>query len=183
MKIVKTHISEVLHIYPQIFDDDRGFFLETYSYERYKDAGVDIKFVQDNHSHSEYSVLRGLHYQLLNPQGKLVYVLSGEVYDVAVDIRVGSPTFGQHVTSLLTAGTKNQLWIPPGFAHGFCVVSDTADFIYKCTDLYNPNDQGLILWNDPELDISWPVSNPILSSKDSCARMLSQIPLSELPVY
>lgn len=183
MEIIKTDIPEVLHIQPKVFGDDRGFFMETYHEQRYKDMGIALDFVQDNHSRSAHGVLRGLHYQLKRPQGKLVRVVSGVVFDVAVDIRVGSPTFGKAVWAILSAGMKNQFWVPPGFAHGFCVLSETADFEYKCTDFYDPQDEGAVLWNDPELNIPWPVDQPLLSAKDSSALPLAQIDHSKLPVY
>jgi dTDP-4-dehydrorhamnose 3,5-epimerase len=183
MEIIKTDIPEVMHIHPKVFGDERGFFMETYSAERYKEAGIDMAFVQDNHSRSAHGVLRGLHYQLKHPQGKLVRVVSGVVFDVAVDIRLGSPTFGKAVWSILSAGMKNQFWVPPGFAHGFCVVSESADFEYKCTDFYHPEDEGAVLWNDPELNIPWPIDKPLLSSKDSEALPLAKIDKHKLPIY
>jgi len=183
MEIIKTDIPEVMHIHPKVYGDDRGFFMETYSATRYKEMGIDLEFVQDNHSRSAHGVLRGLHYQLKHPQGKLVRVVSGVVFDVAVDIRVGSPTFGKAVWSILSAGMKNQFWVPPGFAHGFCVVSESADFEYKCTDFYHPEDEGAVLWNDPDLNIPWPVDKPLLSEKDSQALPLASIDPSKLPLY
>jgi len=173
----------VIHIHPKVYGDERGFFMETYSATRYKEMGIDVEFVQDNHSRSAHGVLRGLHYQLKHPQGKLVRVVSGVVFDVAVDIRVGSPTFGKAVWSILSAGMKNQFWVPPGFAHGFCVVSESADFEYKCTDFYHPEDEGAVLWNDPDLNIPWPVDKPLLSEKDSQALPLASIDPSKLPLY
>jgi dTDP-4-dehydrorhamnose 3,5-epimerase len=183
MEIIKTEIPEVLHIQPKVFGDDRGFFMETYSEKRYKEQGINFDFVQDNHSRSAHGVLRGLHYQLNRPQGKLVRVVSGVVFDVAVDIRVGSPAFGKAVWAILSAGMKNQFWVPPGFAHGFCVLSESADFEYKCTNFYDPSDEGAVLWNDPELHIPWPVDKPLLSAKDSAALPLRQISHDKLPKY
>lgn len=183
MDIIQTDIPEVLHIHPKVFGDDRGFFMETYSATRYKEMGIEHTFVQDNHSRSAHGVLRGLHYQLKHPQGKLVRVVSGVVFDVAVDIRVGSPTFGKAVWSILSAGMKNQFWVPPGFAHGFCVVSESADFEYKCTDFYHPEDEGAVFWNDPDLNIPWPIDKPLLSGKDSQALCLKDIPHDKLPKY
>ncbi|MDP4488987.1 dTDP-4-dehydrorhamnose 3,5-epimerase [Pseudoalteromonas piscicida] len=177
MKIVDTKIPEVKIIEPKVFGDDRGFFLETFQAERYANViGLDLTFVQDNHSRSCKGVLRGLHFQKMKPQGKLVRVVTGEVFDVAVDIRKGSPTFGQWEGVLLTGDNKKQFWVPPGFAHGFVVLSDTADFEYKCTSYYDPTDEGAIRWNDPDLAINWPIDfEPSLSSKDKDALFLSQL--------
>jgi len=184
MQIIKTAIPEVLLIKPKVFGDTRGFFLETYNKERYMDAGFpDVDFVQDNHSRSSKGVLRGLHFQLNYPQGKLVQVATGSVFDVAVDIRVGSPTFGQWYGCVLSEENHHQLWIPPKFAHGFCVLSDTADFIYKCTDYYRPEDEGGLLWNDPEVGIDWPLAEPLLSEKDELYSQLSKINHDSLPKY
>jgi len=184
MQLIKTAIPEVLLIKPKVFGDTRGFFLETYNKERYMDAGFpDVEFVQDNHSRSSKGVLRGLHFQLNHPQGKLVQVATGSVFDVAVDIRVGSPTFGQWYGCVLSEENHHQLWIPPKFAHGFCVLSDTADFIYKCTDYYRPEDEGGLLWNDPEVGIDWPLAEPLLSEKDELYSQLSKINHDSLPKY
>ena len=178
MKITKSYLNGCLLIEPQVFGDERGFFLETYQYAKYSNlAGITLPFVQDNHSRSSMGVLRGLHFQKTKPQGKLVRVTRGEVYDVAVDIRQGSPTFGQWDSVILSDKNKVQFWIPPGFAHGFVVLSDSADLEYKCTDYYEPSDEGCILWNDPDLDIPWPINNPILSDKDSRATRLVDIGL------
>ncbi len=178
MKTIKTPLKDCLIIEPEVFGDDRGFFLETYHYEKYKStAGIDLNFVQDNHSRSSFGVLRGLHFQIKKPQGKLVRVVSGEVFDVAVDIRPNSKTFKKWVSVILTGDNKKQIWIPPGFAHGFVVLSDYADFEYKCTNFYDANDEGVIHWNDPTLKISWPVKNPELSRKDSNAPFLSDLEL------
>lgn len=153
-------------IEPKVFGDARGFFMETWHQDRYTKAGLPVHFVQDNLSFSTRGVLRGLHFQHPNPQGKLVYVLQGEVFDVAVDIREDSATFGQWVSVLLSSDNKRQLYIPGGLAHGFCVTSKTALFAYKCTDFYNPQAEKGIIWNDPDIGIEWPVNNPILAEKD-----------------
>ncbi|MFS2070877.1 dTDP-4-dehydrorhamnose 3,5-epimerase [Pseudomonas sp. CT11-2] len=166
MNVVNTRLPGVLIIEPKVFGDARGFFLESYHEQRYRDAGIELPFVQDNHSRSQYGVLRGLHFQRTRPQGKLVRVTQGAVYDVVVDINPESATCGEHVGVKLTADNHLQLWVPPGYAHGFCVLSDTADFQYKCTDLYFPEDEGGLLWNDPELGITWPIESPQLSEKD-----------------
>ena len=175
MNIIKTKIKDLLIIEPKVFGDDRGFFYETFQAERYKAAGIDADFVQDNRSRSGQGVLRGLHFQKTKPQGKLVTVTDGEVFDVAVDLRPGSETFGQHEAIILTGQNKLQFYVPPGFAHGFCVLSDTADFQYKCTDYYDPSDESGLLWNDPSLQIQWPLSNPLLSDKDMIQPTLDAI--------
>ena len=173
MKISHSKLNGCVIIEPRVFGDERGFFLETFQAVRYEqEAGIDLPFVQDNHSRSARGVLRGLHFQKTKPQGKLVRVVRGEVYDVAVDIRKGSATFGEWEGIILSEDNKKQVWVPPGFAHGFIVLSDTADFEYKCTDYYDPNDEGCILWNDPDLGIPWPVANPVLSTKDENAKRL-----------
>ena len=173
MKVIHTKLKGCVIIEPQVFGDERGFFLETFQAARYEqEAGIDLPFVQDNHSRSTRGVLRGLHFQKTKPQGKLVRVVSGEVYDVALDIRKGSPTFGEWEGVILSGDNKKQFWVPPGFAHGFVVLSDTADFEYKCTDYYDPSDEGSILWSDPDLDIPWPIANPVLSTKDESAKRL-----------
>ena len=167
MEVIKTKLNDCLIIKPKVFGDERGFFLETFQKNNYKNsAGIKLSFVQDNHSRSTKGVLRGLHFQKTKPQGKLVRVVSGEVYDVAVDIRKDSSTFGMWEGIYLSERNKTQFWIPPGFAHGFVVVSEVADFEYKCTDYYDPLDEGCIIWNDPILNITWPIKNPILSEKD-----------------
>ena len=183
MKIIETALPGVLIIEPKVFGDDRGFFVETYSETRYKTSGIPSTFVQDNHSRSSKGVLRGLHFQLNHPQGKLVRVVRGSVFDVALDIRVGSPTFGQSAWVELSEGNKRQFWVPPGFAHGFVVTSDTADFEYKCTDYYHPEDEGSVLWDDPDLNIPWPAGAPILSEKDSRAQCLKGIDPALLPPF
>jgi len=166
MDIVETSLPGVLIVKPRVFGDVRGYFQETYQAERYAAAGIPGPFVQDNLSYSQKGVLRGLHFQDPNPQGKLVSVLQGEVFDVAVDLRRDSPTFGRWFGEYLSAENHWQLWVPPGFGHGFCVTSDTALFAYKCTDFYNAACEGCIAWNDPELAIDWPVSQPLVSAKD-----------------
>jgi len=174
MKVIRTKLQDCVIIGPEIFGDERGFFLETFQLERYaSDAGITLPFVQDNHSRSSKGVLRGLHFQKTKPQGKLVRVVRGEVFDVAVDIRQDSRTFGQWEGVFLTEENKKQFWVPPGFAHGFVVLSDSADFEYKCTDFYDPSDEGSILWNDPALNITWPIDKPILSNKDANAKKLA----------
>lgn len=176
MNVIKTKLDGCVIIEPKVFDDERGFFLETFQAERYiSEAGITLPFVQDNHSRSSKSVLRGLHFQKTKPQGKLVRVVRGQVYDVAVDIRKGSPTYGQWDGLILSEENKTQFWVPPGFAHGFVVLSDIADFEYKCTDYYDPSDEGSILWNDSDLNIPWPIDNPILSNKDASAYRLADL--------
>ncbi|MEW6316099.1 MAG: dTDP-4-dehydrorhamnose 3,5-epimerase [Pseudomonadota bacterium] len=183
MNIIETVLEGAVIIEPKVFGDERGFFMETWNQTRYADAGLPATFVQDNLSFSRKGVLRGLHFQNPNAQGKLVYVLQGEVFDVAVDVRLGSPTFGQWTSVMLSAENKRQFYIPPGFAHGFCVTSDTALFAYKCTDLYNPQAEGSVLWSDPDLNIPWPVESPELSAKDAQGVRLADFPRERLPVY
>ena len=167
MKFEPTSIPDVLVIEPQVHGDERGFFMETLRLDAFAKFATDLPFVQENHSRSGGGVLRGLHYQIKQPQGKLVRVVAGEVFDVAVDIRRSSPTFGRWVGVTLSADNKRQLWVPPGFAHGFLVLSDTADFVYKCTDYYAPEHERVILWDDAELAIDWPLNgSPRLSDKD-----------------
>lgn len=175
MRFLPTALPEVVLIEPDVFKDDRGFFLETWHQEKYREGGLPETFVQDNHSYSVRGVLRGLHAQIRNPQGKLVRAVLGEVFDVAVDIRPGSPTFGKWVGEVLSGENFRQLWIPPGFAHGFCVTSETAHVLYKCTELYRRDDEVSILWNDPDIGIDWPVREPLLSPKDQQARRLQDI--------
>ena len=176
MKITETDLPGVLIIEPKSFGDERGFFLETFQVERYRDlAGISLQFVQDNHSRSARSVLRGLHYQIEHPQGKLVRVTEGEVFDVAVDLRRSSPRFGRWSSALLSAANRRMLWIPPGFAHGFLVVSDAAEFLYKTTDYWYPQHERSLLWSDPALGIRWPLSGaPLVAAKDSAGRTLAQ---------
>ena len=183
MKFVEKSLTGVILIELDVFEDNRGFFMETYHITKYGDGGIAHTFVQDNHSHSRKGTLRGLHYQLRRPQAKLVYVAAGEVFDVAVDIRQGSPTFGQWTGTILSGKEGRQLFIPSGFAHGFCVLSETADVIYKCTDLYAPGDDYGVIWSDPTIDIVWPIENPVLSEKDGRNPKLSEIPKELLPMY
>ena len=166
MKVIETVLPGVLIIEPKVFGDARGFFLETFHLERYREAGIALPFVQDNHSRSQRGVLRGLHFQRSRPQGKLVSVSRGAVYDVAVDIDPASPTCGRFVGVELSEDNHRQLWIPPGFAHGFCVLSEIADLQYKCTGYYVPEDEGGLIWNDPQVGIPWPIAAPLLSAKD-----------------
>lgn len=178
MKLIKTKLKDCLIIEPKVFSDDRGFFLETFQDKRYSQlAGIDLPFVQDNHSRSTRGVLRGLHFQKTKPQGKLVRVVQGEVYDVALDLRKNSRSFGQWEGVILSERNKRQFWVPPGFAHGFLVLSDKVDFEYKCTDYYDPLDEGSVLWNDPSLAIPWPIDDPILSKKDATADTLDNLNL------
>ena len=178
MKISHSKLKGCVIIEPRVFGDERGFFLETFQAVRYEqEAGIDLPFVQDNHSRSARGVLRGLHFQKTKPQGKLVRVVRGEVYDVAVDIRKGSATFGEWEGVILSEDNKKQFWVPPGFAHGFVVLSDIADFEYKCTDFYDSTDEGSILWSDQDLGIQWPVQNPIVSAKDALAKQLADLDL------
>ncbi len=170
MNIVETGLKDCIIIEPIVYVDARGFFLETFQKTNYeKIANIKHEFVQDNHSRSEKGVLRGLHYQKNNPQGKLVRVVRGEVFDVAVDIRLDSPTFGKYASVILNDENKKQFWVPPGFAHGFLVLSKTVDFEYKCTNYYDSNDEGIIVWNDKKINIDWPIQNPLLSEKDKNA--------------
>lgn len=181
MKVTATELPNVLVIEPDVFADERGFFLETYHSSRFRDAGLPEMFVQDNHSRSARGVLRGLHYQEPGPQGKLVRCTRGTMWDVAVDIRVGSPTFGRWVGVELTEENKRMLFVPEGFAHGFCALTDDCDVIYKCTALYErENDRG-ILWNDPDIGIRWPIAQPLLSKKDAAAPRLKDAKV--LPRY
>ena len=167
MKILPTEIPGLILLEPKSFGDARGFFFESYQRDRYRDAGIPESFVQDNVSRSSRGTLRGLHYQLVQPQGKLVFVTRGEVFDVAVDMRRSSPTFGRWFGVFLNDENHRQLYVPPGFAHGFCVTSDSVDFCYKCTDFYNPSHERTLLWNDPTVGVQWPeIGEPLLSAKD-----------------
>lgn len=167
MKVIDTPLLGVKIIEPKVFGDARGFFKETFSAERYAEmVGITVPFVQDNHSRSRKGVLRGLHFQKTKPQGKLVSVTRGAVYDVAADIDPNSPTYGQYVGVELSEDNHRQLWVPPGYAHGFCVISDEADFVYKCTDYYDPSDEGGVAWSCPKLNIAWPLNDVQLSDKD-----------------
>ncbi|KAB7627326.1 dTDP-4-dehydrorhamnose 3,5-epimerase [Alkalilimnicola sp. S0819] len=181
MKFTPLHIPEVVLIEPKVFGDERGFFLESWNRQSFAKAGIDQDFVQDNHSSSAQGVLRGLHYQIRQPQGKLVRVISGEVFDVAVDLRRGSPHFGRWVGARLSAQNKHMLWVPPGFAHGFYVLSERAEFCYKCTDYYAPEHERSLRWDDSRLAIDWPLppgTEPVLSAKDADA-----VGLAEAEVY
>ncbi len=183
MNIIETKLPGVLILEPKVFGDQRGFFQETYNQVRYADAGINEQFVQDNHSRSFRGVLRGLHYQLIQPQGKLVSVSRGDVYDVAVDVRQGSATFGQWVGVILSDENHRQMYVPPGFAHGFCVLSETVDFIYKCTDYYHPESEKSIRFDDPAIAIDWPIAldEVELSEKDKNASLLSAMTPEDLP--
>ncbi|MBL8192025.1 MAG: dTDP-4-dehydrorhamnose 3,5-epimerase [Acidobacteria bacterium] len=178
MKVTHTQIPEVVILEPQVFRDERGFFLESYNRQKYREAGIELEFVQDNHSRSQRGTIRGLHAQINRPQGKLIRVSAGEIFDVAVDVRRGSPTFGQWVGAWLTADNFRQMYVPPGFVHGFCVTSDFAEVQYKCTDFYDPTSEISVLWNDKEIGIDWPldeIAEPILSKKDLVAKPLQQL--------
>jgi dTDP-4-dehydrorhamnose 3,5-epimerase len=182
VKVLETELPGVSIIEPVVHGDSRGFLLESWHARRYAEHGLPATFVQDNHSRSLRGVLRGLHYQLRQPQGKLVRVVSGEVFDVVVDIRRGSPAFGRWVGVMLTGENHRQLYVPPGFAHGFCVVSDVADFLYKCTDYYAPEDEHGIRWDDPDIGVEWPNLQYSLSEKDERHALLAELD-AELPVY
>ncbi len=182
MKLLETDLDGVLILEPRVFSDERGFFIETYNAGKLAGTPLDTSFLQDNHSRSAAGVVRGLHYQLNDPQGKLVHVARGKILDVAVDIRVGSPSFGRWTSAELSDENLHSLWIPPGFAHGFCVLSDVADVIYKCTTLYDPTDDRGVAWNDPQIGIDWPAENPIISAKDTKWDVLSG-KRSDLPRY
>lgn len=176
MKVTHTELPGVMLIEPVVHGDERGFFVETFHVQRYRDlAGVAAQFVQDNHSRSRRGVLRGLHLQATRPQGKLVRVPRGEVFDVAADIDPKSPTFGRWVGMILSDANQRQFWIPPGYAHGYLVLSDVADFEYKCTDYYHPQSEAGVVWNDPDLAIEWPLDNPVLSAKDRALPTLAEL--------
>jgi dTDP-4-dehydrorhamnose 3,5-epimerase len=183
VKVTPTALPEVLLVEPTVFGDARGYFFESYSARRYAEAGITATFVQDNVSRSRRGVLRGLHYQHPHGQGKLVGVLEGEVFDVAVDVRRGSPTFGRWVGECLSAENKRQLYLPPGFAHGFLVTSEDALFAYKCTDYYHPEAERSIRWDDGRIGIEWPVEGPVVSAKDHVAVTLDAIPAEFLPAF
>jgi len=183
LNVIATELPGVLVVEPRVFGDARGFFMESWNGARYEEHGIEDHFVQDNLSFSSHGVLRGLHFQHPQPQGKLVSVLRGEVFDVAVDIRVGSPTFGKWAGVTLSEENRRQFWVPPGFAHGFVVTTESALFSYKCTDYYAAEYDGSVLWNDPQIGINWPVETPILSEKDRAALPLNQIPKDTLPRY
>ena len=180
MKFIPSHIPDVVTIEPDIFGDQRGFFMETWQARKFEEAGIDEMFVQDNHSKSAQGVLRGLHYQIKHPQGKLVRVVAGTVFDVAVDLRKSSPTFGKWVGEILSAENKKMLWIPGGFAHGFYVMSESAEFLYKCTEYYEPEHERCVQWDDPDLAIDWPLIGgkpPLLSEKDGSGAALKNAEL------
>lgn len=183
MQRVATSLPEVWELQPKVFRDARGFFLETYNWNRFAELGIHETFVQDNHSRSTRGTLRGLHYQLRHSQAKLCRVIEGEVLDVAVDIRLGSPTFGKWTSVLLSAEKQNQIFIPAGFAHGFAALTDSVQFLYKCSDFYSPGDERGIIWNDPALAIPWPISDPLISEKDAKYRSLAEMPQEFLPHY
>jgi dTDP-4-dehydrorhamnose 3,5-epimerase len=183
MKVIETSLPGVLVVEPQVFKDPRGFFYESYNEGKFVKAGIHANFVQTNVSRSARGVLRGLHYQWPNPQGKLVSVLDGEVYDVAIDIRRGSPTFGQWTAVVLTADNHRHMWIPEGFAHGFCVLSESATFTYQCTALYEPASDASIAWNDAAIGIDWPISQPLISDKDAKAPLLANVAADRLPLF
>ena len=183
MNVIETKLPGVLVLEPDVFSDDRGFFLETWSSTRYEELGIKGPFVQDNVSFSKKGTLRGLHFQYPQSQGKLVQILSGEVVDVVVDIRKESPTFSQWISEVLSGANHRQMYIPPGLAHGFCVISDTAVFSYKCTDFYNPATENGIIWNDPDLNINWPIKEPVLSPKDANYPRLKDLRPDKLPHF
>ena len=174
MRVLETPIPGLLVVEPRVFGDERGFFLESWNRRTLAGLGIDAEFVQDTHSRSARGVLRGLHYQIRHAQGKLVRVVAGEVYDVAVDLRRASPTFGRHVAVTLSADDPRMLWVPPGFAHGFCVTSASADFLYKTTDYWHAEHERTLLWNDPALGIAWPVRAPVLAAKDAAGTPLAR---------
>jgi dTDP-4-dehydrorhamnose 3,5-epimerase len=174
MEFRPTELAGVVLIEPNVFEDERGFFMESFHKRKFAAAGIDVEFVQDNHSRSSQGVLRGLHYQLAHPQGKLVRVIRGRILDVAVDLRRSSPTFGRATGHELSESNRRQLYIAPGFAHGFCVMSDVAEVVYKCTDFYFPEDERTLLWSDPALAINWPVADPVISAKDQRGRPLAE---------
>ena len=182
MKFIRTDIQDVVIIEPHVLEDSRGFFMETYQAQKFTQAGIDFSFVQDNHSRSKRSTLRGLHYQIRHAQGKLVRVVAGEIFDVAVDIRRSSSTFGKSINLILSAQNKRQLWIPPGFAHGIYVISEWAEVLYKTTDYYDPKAERCIRWDDPALNIIWPIASgilPILSPKDLAGKLFMEAELFE----
>jgi dTDP-4-dehydrorhamnose 3,5-epimerase len=183
MQKLNTSLPEVWELQPKVFRDARGFFLETYHKEKFSDLGIADGFIQDNHSRSAKGTLRGLHYQLPHTQAKLCRVVEGEVLDVAVDVRIGSPTFGKWASVLLSAERQNQMYIPQGFAHGFVALSDSVQFLYKCSDLYDPTSERGIIWNDPVLAISWGIANPLVSEKDAKYSTLAAMPREFLPQY
>ncbi|MBF0445064.1 MAG: dTDP-4-dehydrorhamnose 3,5-epimerase [Magnetococcales bacterium] len=183
MQVKETSLPGVLLIIPKVFPDPRGFFLETYHQSRYQEMGIDFTPIQANHSRSQSGVLRGLHFQLEHPQAKLAYVTQGKVFDVAVDVRKNSPNFGKWTGAILDDINHHQLYIPKGFAHGYCVLSNTADFTYQCSDIYHQQSESGIAWNDPNININWPINNPSLSDKDKLLLNLDKTPSNKLPSY
>lgn len=183
MKLIRSALPECLVIEPAVHGDARGYFYESFNAQRFAEAGLDLSFVQTNVSRSARGVLRGLHYQWPHPQGKLVSVIDGEVYDVAVDIRVGSPTFGRWAAAILSSDNHRHFWIPEGFAHGFAVLSEHATFVYQCTALYDRAGDAAIRWNDADIAVDWPLAEPLLSDKDTKAPFLADVPPARLPVY
>lgn len=183
MIVTETNLPGVLLIEPQAFTDNRGYFFEVYRHDHFTDRGISTQLVQDNLSHSVMNVVRGLHYQLARPQGKLVMALDGAVFDVAVDIRKGSPSFGKWIGEILSSENHRQMYIPEGFAHGFCVLGKTATVLYKCTDFYCPTEERGICWNDPSIGIDWPIVEPILSQRDEALPTLSSVPFEHLPAF
>ena len=183
MKRIDTTLPGVWVIEPTIWRDERGFFFESYQEMKFAELGIRERFVQDNHAKSVQGTLRGLHYQIVRPQAKLCRVIQGEVLDVVVDVRRGSPTFGRHVVEMLSAENRRMVYVPPGFAHGYAVLTETAEFLYKCSDFYFPQYERGVLWSDPRLGIDWRVASPILSAKDLAHLPLGEIPANELPIY
>jgi len=183
MNIQETKLPGVLILEPKVFSDDRGYFFETWNSTRYEQTGIQGPFVQDNISFSKKGILRGLHFQQPQSQGKLIQVLSGQVVDVVVDIRAGSPTYGQWIGEVLSESNHRQMYVPPGFAHGYCVTSETALFSYKCTDFYNPATEHGIIWNDPDIGIEWPTAQPVLSKKDAVYPRLKEFQPENLPQF
>ena len=183
MQRIETSLPGVCEFRPVVFEDARGFFMETYHFEKFRALGVADSFVQDNHSRSSKGTLRGLHYQLNHAQAKLCRLVEGEALDVAVDIRLGSPTFGKWTSVKLSAKTHNLIYLPPGFAHGFLALTDSVQFLYKCSDFYHPNDEHGVIWNDPDINISWEIDSPTVSDKDAKFPKLSQVPRELLPRY
>lgn len=181
LKTIKTSIPGVLLIEPQAYEDSRGYFMEVFRSDNYAKIGINQTFVQDNYSHTRKGIIRGLHYQLCHPQGKLVFVITGEIFDVAVDIRRGSSTFGKWFGAKISAENKRQMFIPEGFAHGFCVLSETADVFYKCTGFYDHGDEYGVLWSDADIGIDWPITPPALSDKDNLLQKIADIPEINLP--
>lgn len=183
MKKIETSLPGVWELQPDIFRDARGFFMETYNQKKYADLGISVPFVQDNHSCSSRGTLRGLHYQLHHPQAKLCRVVEGEAWDVAVDIRAGSPFFGKWTSVLLSSSAQNQIYVPAGFAHGFLALSGTVQFLYKCSEFFDPSDEHGVLWNDPAIGIDWRISDPLISDKDRRYSPLASVPAESLPRY